>query len=85
MSASIRIGGTPYQYEAEANAGLYLTSGERWWGTLVKFRPGTSGRWERLNLIDVHPMDVATVEEHLVAYIIATQGARTAETRKAER
>jgi hypothetical protein len=59
---SIHIAGEPFQYEAEADAGIYLSTGERWFGTSVRWRPGISGRWQRCSLIDVHPFDFDAVE-----------------------
>lgn len=66
---SLVVAGMPYQYEAEANAGISLDTGERWWGTLVRWRPGTYGRWHRTTLVDVHPMDGELVERALRAWL----------------
>jgi len=67
---SIRIAGQPYSYETEANAGITLSDGRRWWGTLVKWRPGTTGRWRRFTLVDVHPFDAKAIERGLRAYVL---------------
>lgn len=69
MAQSILIDGTPISYETEANAGITLRDGARWWGTLVKWRRGTAGRWYRFTLVDVHPFDTASVEGGLRAYV----------------
>ena len=59
---STTIGNTPYQWDPLAEAGIILQTGERWWGTRVKWRPGTAGRWRSFVLIDVHPLDAETLE-----------------------
>ena len=69
MSAALTVEGTPFTYEVEANAGIVLSTGERWWGTLVKWRPGTSGRWRRFNLRDVHPFDEKAIRAALSLYL----------------
>lgn len=69
MSRSITVEGTPYSYDAEATAGISLGGGDPWWGTLVKWRPGLAGRWNRVTLVDVHPFDTEAVEAALRAWI----------------
>jgi len=69
VSVAIHINGEPITYDVEANAGIALADGERWWGTLVKWRRGTSGKWNRFNLVDVHPFDTKAVERGLTAYV----------------
>ena len=71
MSATVWVDGTPYQYEAEAEAGVNLGTGCRWWGTHVKVRPGITGRWLRFNLVDVHPFDTRTVERGIIEVLRA--------------
>ena len=63
MSAAIRVDGVPYTYDTEAEAGIYLSTGERWWGTRLKWRPGTAGKWNRVVLEGVHPFDYDAVAE----------------------
>lgn len=61
----IEWGGVRWEYEAEAAAGIYVTPGVRepyWWGTLIKYRPQGGRRWRRFNAVDVHPMNVGSVE-----------------------
>lgn len=65
MSASITVSGVPYQYDAEADAGIYLSSGERWWGSRIKWRAGTAGRWQHVIIQDLHPMDYSGVADAL--------------------
>lgn len=76
MATSVKIEGTPYTYEVEASAGIDLITGARWWGSLVKFRPGTSGRWQRLTLVDVHPFDHEHIEQALALYVVASAAAK---------
>lgn len=64
----------PYQYEAEAEAGISLTSGERWFGSRIRFRVGTSGRWHHVIAVNVHPMDGAAVEATLRAHLESNTG-----------
>jgi hypothetical protein len=68
MSASVRVLGTPYQYEAEAFGGLSIGTGEWYWGSRIRYRPGTSGRWIRFLAIDVHPLDHASIKDAVVAH-----------------
>jgi hypothetical protein len=70
VSAAIKVNGEPVSYETEANAGISLTNGHRWWGTLVKWRRGTSGKWNRFTIIDVHPFDTEKIEAALTTYVI---------------
>ena len=68
MASSITVAGRPYQYEAEAEAGTWLTgpdAGELWFGTRVRYRPGTAGRWRTFSLVGPHPLDTPAVEEAL--------------------
>lgn len=46
-----------YEIEAEAEAGISLTDGSRWWGTRVRYRQPPTRRWQHVVLIDVHPFD----------------------------
>lgn len=69
MPRSLTVDGTAYSYEAEPEAGVVISSGERWHGTSVKWRPGTKGRWHRFNLVDVHPFDLPAVEQALRAVV----------------
>jgi hypothetical protein len=66
---SVTVRGVAYQFEAEAEAGLELGTGKRWWGTRVKYRPGTRGRWRSVLLIDVHPFAAGEVERGLFAWL----------------
>jgi len=66
---SLHVNGQPYQYETEATAGLNLSTGEKWWGTRIRFRLGLQGRWSWINLIGIHPLDVDTVQEALAMHI----------------
>lgn len=68
MAASVTVAGVPYQYEAEAAAGTFLTgpdAGELWFGARVRCRPGTTGRWRTFTLVGTHPLDTPAVEEAL--------------------
>jgi hypothetical protein len=58
----LTIDGLPYQYKATADAGVFLATGDRWVGTRILWRPGESGRWHRATFIDVHPVDLETIE-----------------------
>ena len=69
MSQAIHFKGEPFTYETEANAGIGLTDGELWWGTLIKYRRGTAGKWTRFTLVDVHPFDPAKIQQGLRAYL----------------
>ncbi len=69
MASSIKIDGTPYQYEFEAEAGVYPDTGTRWWGTRLRYRPGLSGRWRYKILVDVHPLDFRAVMAALEAVV----------------
>lgn len=69
MSAALQINGEPITYESEADAGISLSTGDRWWGTRIRWRPGTSGKWRALTLIDVHPFDTEAIEAGLVLYV----------------
>lgn len=62
---SITVNGTPYQYEADAAAGISLDNGKRWWGTQLRWRAGVAGHWKRGVLVDVHPFDFHTIEAAL--------------------
>ncbi len=68
--SSMLHNGTPYQYVAEAEAGVYLQGGGRWWGTRVKYRPGTRGAWRSLLLVGTHPMDAEGVVRGLTAWLV---------------
>jgi hypothetical protein len=61
-SGTVRVDGVPYQYKAEAEAGVELEGLRRWWGTRVQWRPGTRGRWHHFLLVDVHPFDFDRIE-----------------------
>lgn len=69
MSTALQINGDPITYEAEANAGVSLSTGSRWWGTLIKWRRGTSGKWNRITIMDVHPFDTEAIEAGLCEYV----------------
>lgn len=71
---SVRVDGTPYQFTAKAEAGVRLETGQRWWGTRVEYRPGTSGRWRHVLLLDVHPFAGDEVEAALVAWLERGEG-----------
>lgn len=73
---TVRIGGAPVSYETEAAAGIMLGDGERWWGTRVRWRFGTAGRWNGLLAVDVHPMDASAVEEVLRVAVERAQSRR---------
>jgi hypothetical protein len=69
MSQTVTVGGEPFQYEAEAEAGIVLATSERWWGTRVRWRPGTTGRWRHGVVRDVHPFAHAEVRDAVAALI----------------
>ncbi len=69
MHAELWIAGTTYQYTAEAEAGVYLDNGARWWGTRLRYRPAGRGRWRHKVLVDVHPLDFRTVNAALEAIV----------------
>jgi hypothetical protein len=71
MSQSITVCGVAHQYEAEAEAGIFLSTGVRWWGTRVKYRPGLRGAWRSFILQDVHPFDSEAVRDALAAVLEA--------------
>jgi hypothetical protein len=62
LARSLAVAGEPYQYETEPTAGIVLATGERWFGTLIRWRPGTRGAWRKVNAVDVHPFDADAVE-----------------------
>lgn len=68
MPESLTIGDTPFQYETEATAGVWLSgdrAGERWFGTVVRWRPGTAGRWRKFTIADTHPYETDAVQAAL--------------------
>lgn len=69
MSATVRINDVPYSYDAEAEAGIFLSSGERWWGTRIKWRRGTAGKWNRALFVDLHPCDYDAVHAAITTYL----------------
>lgn len=69
MSASTTVDGVPFQWDCEAEAGVNLADGERWWGTRVRYRPGTRGAWRTFVLVDVHPFDADAIHAALVSVI----------------
>lgn len=74
---SVRFGNEPYQYETEASAGISLGDGEKRWGTRVRFRRGTGGRWTKINVIGLHPFDAPEdVEDALLQYLRSTERTR---------
>lgn len=77
MSASVVVGGEHFQWDCEAEAGVNLSDGQRWWGTRVKWRPCIKGRWQTFLLVDVHPFDVDNIRGALVQVIERTAIKRT--------
>lgn len=69
MSNTLNVNGEPITYETEADAGINLTTGARWWGTRIKWRRGTSGKWNRVSVIDTHPFDTNAIELALGIYL----------------
>lgn len=63
-----------FEYEAEAEAGVSLGDGQRWWGTRIRYRELGTRRWQRTVLLDVHPLDTDAVELALHAYIAKQLG-----------
>jgi hypothetical protein len=74
LNKSMRVGETPYQIEAAPEAGIYLDTGERWWGTRVRWRPGLKGKWRTFVLEGVHPFDQETVDQAVEAVIERHRG-----------
>lgn len=70
MTGEITVDGL---YATEANAGKNLRTSRLWFGTLIKWRYGKKGRWNRFNAIDVHPWDVEMIE-HAVRQVIDAEG-----------
>lgn len=66
---TIHVARKPYQWEAEAAAGIRLSDGAMWHGTRIKYRPGTTGRWRYVTVLDLHPMDTPLVTMALRAHI----------------
>lgn len=74
MPSTFMFGGTPYQYETEADAGIALAKGERWWGTRIRYRPGVRGKWFSTIVRDLHPMDYVAVDAALRAILERHEG-----------
>ncbi len=68
MSESVVVKGTPVQYECDAFAGIGITEGTRYFGTRIKWRKGTSGRWNHFNVVDLHPFDSEGCRDAVVVY-----------------
>lgn len=64
----VTAAGNEYEYQAEAEGGITLSEGVKWWGTRVRYRRvGVADRrWTKFLLVDVHPFDTAEIE-HAVA------------------
>ncbi len=67
----MNIDGIDYEHEAEAEAGVFLSSGVRWWGSRVKYRRRgvADKRWTRLILTDVHPFDYETIGKMIEQHV----------------
>jgi hypothetical protein len=66
----ITVDGTDYEYKAEAEGGLTLSDGARWWGTRVRYRRAgiADKRWAQFILLDVHPFDTGLIEVAIKAH-----------------
>lgn len=56
------------EYQATPDAGLLLGSGERWWGSRIRYRFPGERRWRRFLVIDLHPMDEAAIRGVIEAH-----------------
>lgn len=67
----LEVAGVTYEHTAEAEAGISLRTGERWWGSRIRYRRTgiADKRWVKLLLVDVHPFDTeritAAIELHI--------------------
>lgn len=50
-----------FEWDAEPNEGVSLSSGEAWWGTRVKYRKLGARRWQHFNLVDSHSWDTEAI------------------------
>lgn len=67
----IEVEGVRYEHTAEAEAGIYMGTGERWWGSRIRYRRiGIADkRWTKILLVDVHPFDFEKVKEAVTLHI----------------
>lgn len=67
------VNGVRYEIVVEAEAGLTLSTGARWWGSRVKYRRANIAdkRWTKFLLIDIHPFDHMAIEQAMRAYMEA--------------
>lgn len=67
--AELEVDGTTYQYLAEASGGVSLTTGDRWWGTWLKYRAAGDRRWRTVTLVDTHPFEQEKIAAALAAWL----------------
>lgn len=67
----IEIDGIRYEHQAEADAGIYFSSGQRWWGTRIRYRRlGIADkRWTKVLAVDVHPFDFESIRSVVETHV----------------
>jgi len=53
------------EHTVTADAGIYLSSGERWWGSRIKWRREGERKWRSFVVTDLHPFDYKGIQAAL--------------------
>ncbi len=69
MTTIIQANGRDVEYDAQAEAGIYLRTHERWWGSRIRWRFDGDRRWHKVLAVDVHPFDAVTCDEFVLACV----------------
>jgi hypothetical protein len=72
------VDGIDYEHEAEADAGVFLSTGERWWGSRIKYRRRgiADKRWTKLIACDVHPFDYEKIAQMIEQHVKTSTATR---------